>query len=447
MAATRGDGEVGRGRHAQRAHDPRHPAQASHDASRPRVLEVRGEVYMARARFRRAERAAGGRRAARPSSIRATPPRAPCASSIPAMTAQRPLRFFAYGIGEFERLRRCRRRTRRCSTRSRRSGLPVNRDRRVARGADRTARVLRAASQALRDKLPFEIDGVVYKVNDLALQRKLGFVTREPRWAVAHKFPAEEMATEAPRHRRPGRAAPARSRRSRASKPVFVGGVTVTNATLHNEDEVRRKDVHIGDTVIVRRAGDVIPEVVRVLPSSGRDGAQTFVMPTHLSRMRLGDRAPAGRGDRALHGRALLSGAAQAGAAAFRGPPRDGHRGPRRQARRPARRRRHRAHAGRPLRARRRRTWPRSSGWPTRAPANVVAAIDKSRNTTLARFIFALGIRHVGEATARDLAAHFGTLDAADGGDGGRAAGGARRRPGARGSDRASFSPSRTIAR
>ena len=186
---------------------------------------------------------------------------------------------------------------------------------------------------ARRDGLPYDIDGVVYKVNDLAEQEQLGFVSRAPRFAVAHKFPAEEALTEVlgidVQVGRTGALTPVAR-----LKPVFVGGVTVTNATLHNEDEVRRKDVRVGDTVIVRRAGDVIPEVVRVVPEKRPAGAQpNSVMPTSPARcaarhvMRLPDEAVA-----RCSGGLYLPGAAQAGAAAFRHPPRHGYRGPGRQA-------------------------------------------------------------------------------------------------------------------
>ena len=146
-------------------------------------------------------------------------------------------------------------------------GVPVNAERRVVQGAAGLVEFHRSVA-ALRDALPFDIDGVVYKVNSRALQQKLGLVSSEPRWAVAHKYPAEEQLTVLHdieiQVGRTGKLTPVAK-----LAPVFVGGTTVSNATLHNEDEIRRKDVHIGDTVIVRRAGDVIPEVVAVVPVPG----------------------------------------------------------------------------------------------------------------------------------------------------------------------------------
>ncbi len=281
-----------------------------------------------------------------------------------------------------------------------------------------------------RDGLPFEIDGVVYKVNDLALQERLGFVSRAPRFAIAHKFPAEEMATEVVgidvQVGRTGAITPVAR-----LKPVFVGGVTVTNATLHNEDEVHRKDVRVGDTVIVRRAGDVIPEVVRVVAEKRPDGTLPFALPAQCPQCgsaiaRLPDEAvarctgglfcPAQRKQALLHfasrravdieglGEKLVDQLVDAGlvrtpADVFTLEIAD-------------------------LAALERMA--------EKSAANVVAAIEKSKDTTLARFIFGLGIRHVGEATAKDLARHFGGLDALLDADRGDAARSARRRAGAR---------------
>jgi len=279
----------------------------------------------------------------------------------------------------------------------------------VAHGPDELAAFYEGVA-AKRASLPFEIDGVVYKVDDLALQQKLGFVTREPRWAVAHKFPAEEMPTEVlgieVQVGRTGAITPV----ARLA-PVFVGGVTVTNATLHNEDEVRRKDVHVGDTVVVRRAGDVIPEVVRVLVERRPPGATPFRMPTVCPECgsaieRLPDEAvarctgglvcPAQRKQSLLHfasrramdieglGDKLVDQLVDGGLVRT---PADLYR------------------LGFAHLAALERMADKSA-------ANVLAAIERSKSTTLPRFIYALGIRHVGEATARDLARHFGGLDA-----------------------------------
>src|SRR5262249_33254175 len=261
-----------------------------------------------------------------------------------------------------------------------------------------------------RDRRPSVIAGFVKKGNRPAPRGALGFGTRGPRWAAAHKFPAEEMSTEVlgieVQVGRTGAITPVAR-----LKPVFVGGVTVTNATLHNEDEVRRKDVRIGDTVVVRRAGDVIPEVVRVVVERRPKGASQFGMPARCPEcgskiVRLPDEAiarcsgglvcPAQRKQALLHfagrramdieglGDKLVD---QLVDASIVHTPADLYK------------------LGIAALAELERMAEKSA-------ANVVAAIDRSRDTTLARFIFALGIRHVGETTAKDLAQHFGKLDA-----------------------------------
>ncbi|HMA31104.1 MAG TPA: NAD-dependent DNA ligase LigA [Casimicrobiaceae bacterium] len=404
VAATRGDGEVGedvtRNIHTIRAI----PLRLAGDAA-PDLLEVRGEVYMSKKDFdalNARQQAAGLKPFINPRNTAAGAVR----QLDPAVTAQRPLLFFAYGIGEsrgwampathsalldaFEAF-----------------GVPVNRDRRVVQGAAELMAFYNAIA-ARRDSLPFEIDGVVYKVNSLALQRKLGFVARDPRWAVAHKFPPEEMQTEVlgidVQVGRTGAVTPVAR-----LKPVFVGGVTVTNVTLHNEDEIRRKDIRIGDTVIVRRAGDVIPEVKEIVVARRPANAREFRMPTHCPEcgsaiVRLPDEAiarcsgglvcPAQRRQALRHfasrhamdieglGEKLVEQLVDAGlvetvADLYR------------------------------LRAEDLAGLERMAD---KSAANAIEAIEASRKTTLARFIFALGIRHVGEATAKDLAQHFGAL-------------------------------------
>jgi DNA ligase (NAD+) len=275
-----------------------------------------------------------------------------------------------------------------------------------------------ARMRAARDGLGFDIDGVVYKVNSLALQQRLGFVTREPRWAVAHKYPAEEMLTTVEAIEvqvgRTGAITPV----ARLA-PVFVGGVTVTNATLHNEAEVQRKDVRVGDTVIVRRAGDVIPEVVSVVlerrPRRDLLGEEplhpSFELPRScpvcnsaverpedeaIARCSGGLICPAQRKQALLHfagrramdieglGDKLVE---QLVDNAIVKTPADLYK------------------LGLLAMANLERMAEKSA-------TNLLAAIGKSKATTLARFIFALGIRNVGEATAKDLARHFGSLDA-----------------------------------
>ena len=405
VAATRGDGEVGEDV-TRNARTIRAIPQRLALRKPPAVLEVRGEIYMTLkdfAKLNERQEAEGGKRYINPRNTAAGAVR----QLDPANTAKRPLRFFAYGIGEasgplpdthsgiLDLLQQ--------------AGLPVSADRRVVRGPEALSAFYVDVAKR-RGTLPFEIDGVVYKVNALALQRELGFVTREPRWAVAHKFPAQEQLTTVESIDvyvgRTGKLTPVAR-----LVPVFVGGVTVTNATLHNEDEVRRKDVHVGDTVVVRRAGDVIPEIVRVLPERRPPGAKAFVMPTScpecgsdvvrlegeaVARCTGGLVCPAQRKQSLLHfasrramdieglGDKLVD---QLVDAQLVRTPADLYR------------------LGVANLAALERMADKSA-------ANVVAAIDASKDTTLARFVYALGIRHVGEATARDLARHFGGLDA-----------------------------------
>jgi DNA ligase (NAD+) len=287
-------------------------------------------------------------------------------------------------------------------------GLPVGEIREITTGADGLLAFFKKVG-AMRPKLPYDIDGVVYKVNSIAEQQKLGFVSRAPRFAFAHKFPAQEEVTEvldiAVQVGRTGAITPVAR-----LKPVFVGGVTVTNATLHNEDEVRRKDVWRHDRVIVRRAGDVIPEVVMVSEKGPRKKADYFVMPTRcpvcnsevirlegeaVARCTGGLFCAAQRKEAVLH-------FAQRRAMDIEGLGDklveqlvDGE-----MVRTPA--------------DIYKLTTPKLAGlerMALKSAQNVMTEIEKSKNTTLARFIFALGILHVGESTAKALAKHFGKLD------------------------------------
>ena len=295
QAATRGDGEVGEDVTANIRTMGSIPLRLRADSARiPRVLEVRGEVYMRRDDFealneRQRMRIAAGQK----NEKTFVNPRNAAAGAVrqldPNIAAERPLRFFAYGLGEvvddqaslawhhhmdiLQTLRSW--------------GFPVAAQAEVVAGADGLVDFHQRMGLA-RDALPFDIDGVVYKVNRLDWQERLGFLTREPRWAVAHKYPAQEEMTVVQeidiQVGRTGKLTPVAK-----LKPVFVGGVTVTNATLHNEEEARRKDVRVGDTVVVRRAGDVIPEVVSVVLE--RRGSHVDAAPFDLYQ-RLSGRCP-----------------------------------------------------------------------------------------------------------------------------------------------------------
>ena len=406
-AATRGDGEVGEDVTANVRTVGQVPLRLHGEA--PAVLKVRGEIYMKRADFERfnARALAAGEKTL-------VNPRNGAAGSIRQLdsriAASRPLSFFAYGLGDVQGWPLP-------ATHAgvlaalEAYGFPVCAERAVLSGAQALAD-FHAAVAARRASLPFDIDGVVYKVNSLALQEALGFVTREPRWAVAHKYPAEEALTTLldieVQVGRTGAITPV----ARLA-PVFVGGVTVTNATLHNQDEIDRKDVRIGDTVVVRRAGDVIPEVVGpVLDRRAGDPPRFDLLarfPTcpvcgshvvrgedeAVARCTGGLFCPAQRKQALLHfasrramdieglGDKLVD---QLVDAAIVRTPADLYK------------------LGLMALSNLERMGEKSA-------QNLLAAIEKSRRTTLARFVFALGIRNVGEATAKDLARHFGSLD------------------------------------
>ncbi|WP_341644688.1 NAD-dependent DNA ligase LigA [Thauera sp. SDU_THAU2] len=408
QAATRGDGETGEDVSSNIRTMRAVPLRLRGEA--PAVLEIRGEVYMRRDDFE-----ALNLRQAEAGEKSFVNPRNAAAGSIrqldPAIAARRPLSFFAYGLGETEGWALPATHAEVLDAIAA-FGLPVCQHRAVVQGAAGLA-AFHARIAGLRETLPFDIDGVVYKVNSLELQRQLGFVTREPRWAVAHKYPAQEAVTllrgiEVQVGRTGALTPVARL------EPVFVGGVTVTNATLHNQDEIDRKDVRIGDWVIVRRAGDVIPEVVAPVAERRQGELPRFnllerfpacpVCGSHVvrgedeavARCTGGLFCPAQRKQALLHfagrramdieglGDKLVE---QLVDAAIVKTPVDIYR------------------LGILALANLERMGEKSA-------QNLLAAIEKSRSTTLARFVFGLGIRNVGEATARDLARHFGKLDA-----------------------------------
>ncbi|AXS80079.1 NAD-dependent DNA ligase LigA [Dechloromonas sp. HYN0024] len=381
----------------------------------PALIEVRGEVLMFKADFAQLnarQRERGDKEFANPRNAAAGSLR----QLDSKITAGRPLSFFAYGVGAGADSLAVRTHGEMMNLLAT-WGFPVAEERRVVAGA-RGLLGYFVDIGVKRPALPYDIDGVVYKVNRLDWQARLGFVSRAPRFAIAHKFPAEEALTEVlgidVQVGRTGAITPVAR-----LKPVFVGGVTVTNATLHNEDEVRRKDVRVGDTVIVRRAGDVIPEVVAIVadkrPTRDLFGGEplhpAFELPKvcpecgsavargedeAIARCTGGLYCPAQRKQALWHfaarramdieglGDKLVDQLVDAGL----------------------------VHTPADLYGLTVDTLAGLDRMGEKSAQNLVVAIASSRQTTLGRFIFGLGIRNVGEATARDLAKHFGGLDA-----------------------------------
>ena len=406
QGATRGDGYTGEDV-THNLKTIRSIPQRLNIQNPPKLLEVRGEVLMFKADFD----ALNQQQQARGDKVFANPRNAAAGSLRqldPNITATRPLSFFAYGLGANDGVPDLNTHSA-CMDYLESLRLPVSNLRAVVKGAEGLLGFY-AKVGAQRANLPFDIDGVVYKVNSLAHQAELGFVSRAPRWAIAHKFPAEEALTIVEgvdvQVGRTGAITPVAR-----LKPVFVGGVTVTNATLHNEDEMRRKDVRIGDTVSIRRAGDVIPEVVGVVLEKRPSNALLFTMPTecpvcgsHIKKQE--DEAVArctggifcaaqrkqamihfvsrkamdieGFGDKLVE-QLVDSNLANNLADIYR---LDFH------------------------------TLANLDRMAEKSAQNIIDALVQSKKTTLARFIYALGIRNVGEATAKDLARYFGNVEA-----------------------------------
>ncbi len=324
QGATRGDGETGEDVTVNLRTIKAIPLHLRGD-DWPAVLEVRGEVYMPRAEFERYNEHArehGGKVLANPRNGAAGSLRQ-LDSSI---TASRPLAFFAYAPGAVEEGALPKTHTA-LMKKFREWGFPVSQLVETARGAQGCLDFYRRIGES-RDSLPFDIDGVVYKVDDLDAQRELGFVGRTPRWAIAHKFPAQEQSTRILaidiNIGRTGAATPIAR-----LEPVQVAGVVVTNATLHNADQIERLDVRVGDTVIVRRAGDVIPEVVRVIEDQRPADTIAVEDADALPDLPVRTRARGRPGRLALLGRADLPGPAQGSHHPFRLAPRHGYRRPR----------------------------------------------------------------------------------------------------------------------
>ena len=399
QAATRGDGAVGEDV-TENVRTIRNIPLKLHGNNIPQVVEIRGEIYMPKAGFEKLNQ----QRLANNEKLFVNPRNAAAGSLRQldsSVTASRPLALFCYGLGEIQGMERPSSHTEAMQIISEWGGA-VCPDTKQLHGVDACLAYLHELGER-RASLSYDIDGVVFKVDDSRLQERLGFVSRAPRWAIAYKFPAQEETTQVVdieiQVGRTGALTPVAR-----LQPVFVGGVTVSNATLHNEDEIRRKDVRVGDTVVIRRAGDVIPEVVQVVKEKRPANTAEFVMPTHcpvcgaeVERVE-GEavaRCSAQRKEAIKHfasrkaldidglGDKLVEQLVDAELikdpadlfyltkAQFSGLERMGD----------------------------------------KSAENLVNALEHAKNTRFARFLYALGIREVGEATARSLALHFVELD------------------------------------
>ncbi|MDO3722050.1 NAD-dependent DNA ligase LigA [Marinobacter sp. chi1] len=405
-AATRGDGYAGEDITDNIRTIPSVPLKLR-GGSFPDLVEVRGEVYMPKVGFEALNRQLADR-----GEKTFVNPRNAAAGSLrqkkSTVTAKRPLELCAYSVAvtderylpetHWDGLQQVKR-----------WGFRVNPEMSRLKGVERC---LEAYHQLLekRDALPYEIDGIVFKVDSLALQETLGFVSRAPRWAIAFKFPAQEELTVIEdvefQVGRTGAVTPVAR-----LKPVFVGGVTVSNATLHNMDEIRRLDVHIGDTVFIRRAGDVIPQVVKVVPEKRPEGAEMVELPSHcpvcdsdviqiegeaVARCSGGLYCPAQRKEAIRHyasRKALdIEGLGDKWIDILISS--------------------ERVKTVADLYHLRKSDLVSLERMGEKSAGNLIAAIDRSRNPVLWRFLYALGIREVGEATAKALASHFGSLEA-----------------------------------
>ena len=405
QAATRGDGAVGEDV-TENVRTIRNVPLKLHGKNIPQVVEIRGEIYMPKAGFEKLNQ----QRLANNEKLFVNPRNAAAGSLRQldsSVTASRPLALFCYGLGELQGMERPSSHTEAMQIISEWGGA-VSPDTQQLKGVDECLEYLHRLGER-RASLSYEIDGVVFKVDDSRLQERLGFVSRAPRWAIAYKFPAQEESTQVVdievQVGRTGALTPVAR-----LQPVFVGGVTVSNATLHNEDEVRRKDVRIGDTVIIRRAGDVIPEIVQVVKYKRPANATEFVMPKHcpvcgaevervegeaVARCSGGLFCAAQRKEAIKHfasrkaldidglGDKLVE---QLVDAELIKDPAD-------------------------LFYLNKEQFSALERMGEKSAENLVNALEQAKNTRFARFLYALGIREVGEATARSLALHFVDLD------------------------------------